>query len=76
MHPSNEKNTSVITDIGIYYYKVMSLGLKNARATDQRLVNRIFFDLIIKTIDCMLVKSLQAIVYFEHLEIAFKVFFF
>ena len=49
-------------DRGLYCYKVMSFGLKNAGATYQRLVNRIFADQIGKTmevyVDDMLVKSL------------------
>lgn len=46
MHPSYEENTLFITDRGLYYYKLMPFNLKNVGATYQRLVNRIFADLI------------------------------
>ena len=61
MHVLDQKHTSFIIDHGLYYYKVMSFGLKNARATYQRLVNMMFKEQIGKTIkvyvDDMLVKS-------------------
>ncbi|RDX99555.1 Retrovirus-related Pol polyprotein from transposon 17.6, partial [Mucuna pruriens] len=46
MHPQDETKTAFITDAGAYCYKVMSLGLKNVRATYQRLMDRIFEGLI------------------------------
>ncbi|KAF5445094.1 hypothetical protein F2P56_034172 [Juglans regia] len=42
MHVSNEEKNSFITDRGLYCYRVMPFGLKNAGATYQRLVNRMF----------------------------------
>ncbi|CAL9001139.1 unnamed protein product [Prunus brigantina] len=33
MHPADSEHTAFITDRGLYYYNVMSFGLKNARAT-------------------------------------------
>ena len=60
MFELNEEHTSFIMDYGLYYYKVMTFGLKNAGATYQRLVNMMFKDLD-KTIkvymDDMLVNS-------------------
>jgi len=57
----DQEKTAFITDRGIYCYKVMPFGLKNAGATYQRLVNRMFADQLGKTmevyIDDMLVKS-------------------
>ena len=56
----------------MYYYKVMSFVLKNAGATYRRLVNRMFKELIGKTmkvyIDDMLVKSLKVIDHITHLR--------
>ena len=56
MCPEEEDKTTFTTDYGLYYYKVMPLGLKNAGATYQRLVNKVFANLISKD---MLVKSLH-----------------
>ena len=42
MDPSNEENTSFIIEKGIYCYKAIPFGLKNAGATYQRLINNIF----------------------------------
>ncbi|RDX64163.1 Retrovirus-related Pol polyprotein from transposon 17.6, partial [Mucuna pruriens] len=46
MHPQDESKTAFITDAGAYYYKVMPFGFKNAGATYQRLMDRIFEGLI------------------------------
>ena len=39
MHPGDQEKTSFMTAKGIYCYKVMLFGLKNAGSTYQRLVN-------------------------------------
>ena len=58
--PDQEK-TAFITPRSIYYYKVMPFGLKNAGATYQRLVTKMFQAQLSKTvevyIDDMVVKS-------------------
>ena len=66
-----------ITDFSVFCYLVMAFGLKNARATYQRLVNKIFKDLIGKTmevyVDDMLFKSLDKVDHISHLQEAFEV---
>ncbi|KAL0303534.1 UNVERIFIED_CONTAM: Gag-Pol polyprotein [Sesamum radiatum] len=61
MAEEDRVKTSFITDQGIYCYNVMPFGLKNAGATYQRLVNRMFKNQIRSTmevyVDDMLVKS-------------------
>ena len=63
MCPEDEDTTVFTMDHGLYCYKVMLFSLKNAGATYQQLVNRVFANLIGKTIevyvDDMLVKSLR-----------------
>ena len=44
MEPSDQEDTALITPTGIYFYIVMSFGLKNAGATYQRLANQMFKD--------------------------------
>ena len=72
MNPDDREKTAFITDRGTYCYKVMPFGLKNAGATYQRLVNRMFSKQLGKKmevyIDDMLVKSLQARDHISHLE--------
>ena len=42
MDPDDQENTLFVTRQGTYCYRVMPFGLKNAGATYQRLVNRMF----------------------------------
>ncbi|KAF5472235.1 hypothetical protein F2P56_008971 [Juglans regia] len=64
MNKVNEEKTVFITDRWHYCYRVLPFGLKNAGATYQRLVNRMFKHQIGKTIevyvDDQLVKSKEA----------------
>ena len=64
MGPEDEENTSFITDDGTYCYMAMPFGLRNARATYQRVLNTLFKYQIRKSIevyvDNMLVKIKQA----------------
>ena len=61
MAEEDQEKTSFITSQGLYYYKVMPFGLKNAGATYQRLVNKMFSKQIGRNmemyVDDMLVKS-------------------
>lgn len=64
MHPEYQEKTIFMSKRGTYFYKVMPFRMKNAEATYQRLVNRIFKDIIVKTMKVytydMIVKSLKA----------------
>ena len=61
MDPDDQEKTSFVTGQETYFYRVMPFGLKNAGATYQRLVNRMFHKQIGTSmevyIDDMLVKS-------------------
>lgn len=51
MSPNDKDKTDLITVRGLYYYKVMSFGLKNVDATYQQLVNRMFKQQICQNIE-------------------------
>ncbi|CAI9762903.1 unnamed protein product [Fraxinus pennsylvanica] len=76
MFSGDEDSTSFITDRGLYCYRVMPFGLKNAGATYQRLVNKMFVDQQGKKmevyVDDMLAKSLVAKDHIKHLTEAFN----
>jgi hypothetical protein len=42
MYETDREKTAFITDWGLYCYKVMPFGCRNAKTTYQRLVNKIF----------------------------------
>ncbi|KAL0446110.1 UNVERIFIED_CONTAM: Retrovirus-related Pol polyprotein from transposon gypsy [Sesamum latifolium] len=77
MAEENRIKTSFITDRGIYYYNVMPFGLKNAGATYQRLVNKMFKNQVGTTmevyVDDMLVKSMKEEDHLRDLKQAFEV---
>ena len=77
MDPDDQEKTSFVTAQGTYCYRVMPFGLKNAGATYQRLVNRMFQKQIGATmevyIDDMLVKSVTADLRIAHLSEAFQI---
>ena len=77
MDPKNQEKTSFVTGQGTYYYRVMPFRLKNAGATYQRLVNKMFQKQIEASmevyIDDMLVKSVKSKLYITHLAEAFQV---
>ena len=76
MHSPDADKTTFITPNGLYCYNVMPFGLKNAIATNQRLVTKIFRPLIGKTmevyIDNMLVKSKERPDHVKHLLETFE----
>ena len=61
MNDADQEKTSFVTSQGLYCYKVMPFGLKNAGETYQRLVNHMFCPQIGQNVevyvDDMLVKS-------------------
>ncbi|CAA0840982.1 Unknown protein, partial [Striga hermonthica] len=77
MDPEEAEHTSFYSDRGLYCYTMMPFGLKNAGATYQRLVNKMFSRLIGQTmevyVDDMLVKSVVADDHVTHLNEMFKI---
>ncbi|KAL0461958.1 UNVERIFIED_CONTAM: hypothetical protein Slati_0083400 [Sesamum latifolium] len=75
--PEDRKKVSFITSEGTFYYVAMPFGLKNAGATYQRLVDKIFHPQIGRNIevyvDDMLVKSKKAADHVKDLEETFSV---
>ena len=71
MFPQDEEHTAFITDRGLYCYRVMLFGLKNAGATYQRLVNKISMEVYIND---MLVKSAAAPDHVTNLDQTFSIF--
>ena len=76
MDEEDQEKTSFITSQGLYFYKVMPFGLKNAGATYQRLVNRMFSHQIGRNVevyvDDMLVKSKEEANYLDDLKETFS----
>ena len=77
MHLSDAEKTAFVTDMGIYCYLAMQFGQRNAGATFQRLVNKMFKEKIGKTIevyiDDMVVKSKNASEHVKDLEETFDI---
>ena len=75
MAPKDEEMTAFRTPKGIYCYKVMPFGLKNAGATYQRAMQKIFDDMLHRIVECyvddLVVKSRERR---NHLEDLRKVF--
>ncbi|KAK0601176.1 hypothetical protein LWI29_021919 [Acer saccharum] len=77
MHKPDEEKTAFTTDQGLYCYTVMPFGLKNAGATYQRLVNKMFARQIGRNmevyVDDMLTKSITADKHIDDLRETFDV---
>uniref|UniRef100_A0A804JHV5 Flavin-containing monooxygenase n=1 Tax=Musa acuminata subsp. malaccensis TaxID=214687 RepID=A0A804JHV5_MUSAM len=75
MAPEDQEHTAFITNQGVYFYKVMPFGLKNAGATYQRAVNKAFAHQIGRNmevyVDDMIVKSQEAGTHLADLAEAF-----
>lgn len=72
MYPTDQEKTAFLEEQGTFCYKVMLVGLKNAEATYQWLVNHMFANQLGKSmevyIDDMVVKSLIAEQHINHLK--------
>ena len=75
MAEKDQEKTAFITSQGLYCYKVMPIGLKNAGATYQRLVNKMFCKQIVRNmevnVDDMLVKSKEEFAHLDDLKETF-----
>ena len=75
MDETDQEKTSFVTNQGLFCYKVMPFGLKNARATYQRLVNHMFRPQIGQNVevyvDDMLVKSQDEGIHLDDLQETF-----
>ncbi|XP_057803083.1 uncharacterized protein LOC131018370 [Salvia miltiorrhiza] len=74
--PEDEELTAFRTPKGIYCYKVMPFGLKNAGATYQRAMQKIFDDILHKNIECyvdeVVVKSRRRSDHLQDLRMVFE----
>ncbi|XP_062075597.1 uncharacterized protein LOC133779682 [Humulus lupulus] len=77
MKKEDQIHTAFAIERGLYCYKVMPFGLKNARATYQRLMNKLFTAQLAKDmeiyIDNMVVKSKKSITHMEDLTECFDI---
>ena len=77
LRKEDQEKTALITPRGVFYYKVMPFGLKNAGATYQRMITKMFSKLLGKTvevyIDDMVVKSVKGMNHVEDLEQVFGI---
>ncbi|CAJ2638239.1 unnamed protein product [Trifolium pratense] len=76
MAVADKEKTAFMTESGNYYYNVMPFGLKNAGATYQRMMNRVFRgeigDMLEVYMDDMIVKSHEEIDHTAHLRKVFE----
>jgi hypothetical protein len=77
MAKTNEIKTMFVTELGNYYYKVMPFRLRNAGATYQRMMNKVYDknsvgDIFEVYMDDMIVKSEHEIDYTAHLKRVFE----
>jgi ribonuclease HI len=77
LRKEDQEKTAFITPRGVFCYKVMPFGLKNAGATYQRMVTKMFSELLGRTvevyIDDMVVKSVKGTDHMEDLERVFGI---
>ena len=75
MAKEDQEKTAFVTSQGLYCYKVMPFGLKNAGATYQRLVNKMFNKQIGRNmevyVDDMLIKSKEELAHLDDFKETF-----
>ena len=76
MEEANQEKTLFVISQGLFCYKVMPFGVKNARATYQRLMNKMIAHQIGRNVqvymDNMLVKSLREDEHLSNLQETFN----
>ena len=76
MSEEDQEKTAFITSQGLYCYRVMPFGLKNAGATYQRLINQMFNKQVGRNmkvyVDDMLIKSREVESHLNDLEETFE----
>lgn len=76
MHPADKEKTAFITSCGVFNYVMMPFGLKNAGATYQRMVDKVFEDQRGRNlevyVDDSIVKSVRAEDHVKDLEETFS----
>uniref|UniRef100_A0A2N9F8W7 Integrase catalytic domain-containing protein n=1 Tax=Fagus sylvatica TaxID=28930 RepID=A0A2N9F8W7_FAGSY len=77
LRKEDQEKTAFITPRGVFCYKVMPFGLKNAGATYQRMVTKMFSEQLGKTVEVyiydMVVKSVKGTDHVEDLEQVFGI---
>ena len=77
MEEADQEKTAFIAPKGTFWYMRMPFGLKNAMATYQRLVKKIFQDLIGRTVEAyvndMVVKSKEKVTHENDLQMVFDI---
>ena len=68
IHPPDENKIAFIIGRGIYYYKLMPFGLKNAEATFQRVVDKVFKDLFGSTMEVYIDDMVKNVLHKDHLQ--------
>jgi hypothetical protein len=73
----DKMKTAFRTESGNYYYNVMPFGLRNAGATNQRMMNKVYDkallgDILEVYMDDMIVKSQQEVDHVAHLRRVFE----
>jgi Reverse transcriptase (RNA-dependent DNA polymerase) len=72
----DEKHTAFRTPKGIYCYRIMSFGLKNASATYQRAMTKIFDNPIHKIVQCymnnLIIKAMSCEEHLLYFEVVFN----